>query len=183
MLGSRLYGVAVVGSSLFNKAFGGLCGILNSLATFWIFILMLIIVTDVVGRSLFNHPLTGAPELVKVSLVALVFLQITHTLREDRHVRSTLLVGVVPLFLRGSLRIFADLLGFIVFVCLCYSSWPLVIRAWKVWEYEGEGALNVPTYPVRTIILFCSALMAIQFFMNLVKGFKELSIKSRKRSD
>ncbi|MFH1480398.1 MAG: TRAP transporter small permease [Pseudomonadota bacterium] len=169
--------------SLFDKAFGRLCSILNALATVWIFILMLIIVTDVVGRSLFNHPLTGAPELVKVSLVALVFLQITHTLREDRHVRSTLLVGFVPPFLRVLLRIFADLLGLVFFVLLCYSSWPQVVSAWRVLEYEGEGALNVPTYPVRAIILFCSALMVIQFFMNLVKGMKGLSTRSKDRSD
>ena len=68
----------------------------------------------------------------------------------------------------------------ILFVLLCYSSWHLTMQAWEVLEYEGEGALRVPTYPVRTIILFCSGLMVIQYGMNLIKDAKNLVLKTEK---
>ena len=166
--------------SRFDKVFGGFCSVLNASATFWISILMLIIVADVAGRVFFNHPLTGAPELVKVSLVALVFLEITHTLREGRHVRSTIILGRVSPRVRDLLLILADLIGMILFILLCYSSWHLTVQSWEVLEYEGEGALNVPTYPVRTIILFCSGLMVIQYCLDLIKNAKNLFSKAEK---
>ena len=141
---------------------------------------MLIIVADVAGRVFFNHPLTGAPEMVKVSLVALVFLEITYTLRKGRHVRSTILLGRASPRVRSLLLILADFIGMILFILLCYSSWHLTVQSWQVLEYEGEGALKVPTYPVRTIILVCSGLMVIQYCLNLIKDFKNLILKVEK---
>ena len=165
-------------TSMFNKIFGKLCSLLNASATLWIFVLMLIIVIDVVGRVFFNQPLTGAPELVKVSLVALVFLEITHTLREKRHVRSTIILGRVSPHIKCLLLILSNLIGMILFILLCYSSWHLTVQSWGVMEYEGEGALKVPTYPVRTIILICSGLMAIQFCQNLFTDIRNFINKT-----
>ncbi|MEJ2719453.1 MAG: TRAP transporter small permease, partial [Deltaproteobacteria bacterium] len=157
---------------ILDRALGSITGFLNGLASFWIFLLTIAIVTDVVGRSIFNRPLTGTPELVKVSLVAIVFLEITHTLREGRHVRSTILLSKVSPGAMLVLEGLANLLGLVLFALLCYSSWPLTVAAWRCLEYEGEGSLCVPTYPVRTIILVTSALMVIQygiFFVDVVR--------------
>ena len=150
-----------------------LTGLMNIAASLWLFLLTLIIVTDVVGRALFNHPLTGTPELVKVSLVAVVFLQLAHTLRKDRHVRSMIVLCRVPPAVRLFFEGVANLVGLTLFVLVFYSSWPLATAAWEILEYEGEGALRVPTYPVRTIILLGSALMALQFGLFLRENIKE----------
>jgi TRAP-type mannitol/chloroaromatic compound transport system permease small subunit len=153
---------------ILDRTLGSVTGFMNGLASFWIFLLTIAIVTDVVGRSIFNHPLTGTPELVKVSLVAIVFLEITHTLREGRHVRSTIILSRVSPGAMLVLDGMANLLGMVLFTFLCYSSWPLTVTAWSCLEYEGEGALCVPTYPVRTIILVTSALMVIQYGIFLI---------------
>ena len=50
----------------------------------WIFVLMVVINVDVIGRTLFTKPLPGVPELVRLSIVAIVFLQIGSTLRAGR---------------------------------------------------------------------------------------------------
>jgi TRAP-type mannitol/chloroaromatic compound transport system permease small subunit len=67
------------------------------------------------------------------------------------------------------LDVFAYSCGFILFVLLAYSSWPLVWEAWEIKEYEGEGSFHVPTFPVRALILFASVLMSIQFARNIVE--------------
>jgi hypothetical protein len=45
-----------------------------------------------------------------------------------------------------------------------------MLRAWESLEYEGEGGLRVPTYPVRTIIVFCGALGALNFLALAILG-------------
>lgn len=152
---------------------------LSFIGTFWVMLIMMFIVVDVVGRYAFNSPLTGTPELVRASIVAMVFLQMAHVLRQNRHLRSTLLerrfspAGVAACALLGSL------LGVILFYFLCLTSWDLAWRGWLIREYEGEGALRVPIYPARFIIVLGSGLMCIQFILNLARSLKALII-SRK---
>ena len=56
---------------------------MNSIGTAWVFVLLVIINLDIGGRALFNHPVRGVPEIVALSIVACVFLQIAHTLNLD----------------------------------------------------------------------------------------------------
>ncbi len=159
--------------NLLDRLVERLAGILNGAASVWLFLLTLIIVTDVIGRAAFHRPLTGTPELVKVSLVAIVFLQLAHTLRKERHVRSTIVLSRVSPGVTIVLDGIANLIGLLLFALVFYSSWPLTVTAWKILEYEGEGSLHVPTYPIRTIILLGSALMIVQFGLHLRKNINE----------
>ena len=65
---------------------------MNSIGTIWVFVLLVIINLDIGGRALFNHPVRGVPEIVALSIVACVFLQIAHTLKVGRLTRSDICV-------------------------------------------------------------------------------------------
>ena len=43
---------------------------------------------DILGRVLFHSPIIGVPEIVKVSVVAIVWLQMAHNLKINGHLRS-----------------------------------------------------------------------------------------------
>lgn len=138
------------------------CTILNICGSLWIGGLMLLIVADVLGRVLFNHPVTGTPEIVKNSITSIVFLQLAYSMFEERHVRSTILLSKVHQRTRIVLEILDNIVGLAVFLGIIISSWHMTLVAWAKLEYEGEGALRVPTYPVRTIIILGSLLMCWQ---------------------
>jgi TRAP-type C4-dicarboxylate transport system permease small subunit len=137
-------------------------------------LLMMLIVSDVGGRALFNSPIAGTPELAKISLVSILFLGITKTLKAGRHVRGTVLAERLSPKYSAGLDILVSICGFILFTLLCYSSWHLTWTAWEIGEYEGEGALRVPTSPLRTLVLLGSMLMSIQFALNLRQGLLRL---------
>ena len=139
-----------------------------------VFILMAVIVIDVLGRAFMNSPLTGAPELAKVTLVALLFLGVSKTQQQNRHIRATFLMGRVSPRIRAGLNILAGLGGISVFSLLCVSGWGLMIDAWKIWEYEGAGALRVPVYPLRTLIVLCGALMVVQLLGRIIGDVRRL---------
>ena len=48
------------------------------------------------GARFFNSPLVGVPEIVKISVVGLVWCQMAHTLKIDAHLRSTILLDRMP---------------------------------------------------------------------------------------
>jgi len=66
--------------------------VLNALGTLWIIALMLLINTDVLGRNLFNAPVRGVTELVALSIVGIVFLQLADTLHSGRFTRADVLL-------------------------------------------------------------------------------------------
>ena len=68
-----------------------LISVMNSIGTAWVFVLLIIINLDIGGRAIFNHPIRGVPEIVSLSIVACVFLQIAHTLKVVAEHRGNIL--------------------------------------------------------------------------------------------
>jgi TRAP-type C4-dicarboxylate transport system permease small subunit len=153
------------------RSFEGLLLLLNSIGTIWIFVLMVVINADVIGRTLFTRPLPGVPELVKLSIVAIVFLQIAYTVRSRRITRvDAFLVGLRRRRPRASATVEAvySLIGAAFFIILLYACAPLFFRAWERGDYAGiEGYVTYPYWPVYLILLIgaaCSALQYLAFF-------------------
>jgi len=120
-------------------------------------VLALIIFVDVSGRYLFNTPLLGAVEVIKNSVVSITFLQIPLAIYRGRMIRTTLIYDAVSPLIKKYLRSFANILGLLFFLGTAFSSWGPFVEAWNIGEYEGEGALRVPTYPVRLLVALTSA--------------------------
>ncbi len=143
----------------------GLMAIMNAAGTAWIAVITVVITADILGRTLFNAPLIGVPEIVKVSVVAIVWLQMAHTLKIGGHIRSDVVLDRLSPRGKAAVNILAALLGIFVFGFLVYSAWPQMIEGWRVHEFEGELPVRVPTYPVRTILVLGAALTGIEFLI------------------
>lgn|GEM_PF-490996 len=141
---------------------------MSFLGAVWIVGLMLIIVIDVCSRNFIGKPLTGTPEIVKNSIVGITFLQLAHVLREGRHIRSTVFLDRLSKRGKAIVEIISCLLGMIVFAFLLYSEWSPTWDALENGDYEGEGALRVPTFPTHLLILIGSFFMFLQFSVLLL---------------
>jgi TRAP-type C4-dicarboxylate transport system permease small subunit len=163
----------------------------NAIASLWIFGLMFLVTGDVLGRELsgvaswlagrtVNLAIRGTPEIVKLSIVGIVFLQVAHALRKGRHVRSTVLVSRVPPRAAEALTLAAHLLGAVLCALIIWSSWDNMVTAWQIGEYEGEGALRVPVAPSRTLIIVGSAMFGSQFLiLAFENAFRFKQMKTR----
>ena len=49
------------------------------------------------------------------------------------------------------------------FIGTALSAWAPAIEALGVSEYEGEGALRVPTYPIRFLVVLTSLFSAFVY--------------------
>lgn len=147
----------------------------NVLGTTLILALVLLINTDVVMRSLFDSPLSGVPELVSLSIVAIVFLQIAHTVRVGRLTRADALLNVVArkwptlrCWLEGSYNLIAAALLAVLF----NASLPHFIKAWNRGTYVGSiGDFTAPVWPVKLIILIGCITLVLQFLLAAAEAF------------
>jgi len=151
---------------------------LNAVGSAWVAAITVLVCADILGRVLFQYPLAGVPEIVKVSIVAIVWLQIPHTLKTGGHLRSDIVLRYLSERSRAVLDLFACVLGAIIFGLLVYSGWDTMILAWEMGEFEGELPVRVPTYPLRTIVLLGAALTALQFLLMAAEAVRRLASRS-----
>lgn len=158
--------------AVLDRVLGPITKSLHLLAAVWLFLLAFLILADVIGRDLFNAPIQGTAELVANSIVSIAFLQLAHSIRMRGMLRADLLDPFLPQGIKKWLRFLGYAVGVAFFIALAYATWEPMLRAWEIKEYQGEGALRVPTYPVRTIILVTSLLAALAYVGLAVKALR-----------
>ena len=142
--------------------------VLSAIGAIWIMVLMFVISYDVLGRVFFNHPLQGTPEIVANSIVAISFLQFSYVLAVGKHVRTTILYDALSKKKQAILDLLPYIAGAVVFYLLINPSYKELYRSIAFGEFEGEGALRVPTWPTRLVIFIGYISLAIEFVFLIV---------------
>lgn len=101
----------------------------HMLSAGWVFLLALLIIADVVGRTLFLHPIAGTKEILQNSVIAVTFLQLPLAIQTGYMLRTTALVDAVGPRTRLFLRCFAWTLGAALFTAIAYASLPAAFDA------------------------------------------------------
>ena len=160
-----------------QSAFGWVTSVMNGVGTLWILALMILINADIIGRAGFNRPLQGTAEIVAMSIVGIVLLQLPHTLRSGRFLRSDLLF---ELFRNWRPRIAAlvealfNLIGAMILGFIFYFAFGHFREAWEIGLYTGTfGQFMFPLWPVRLIVLAGLFLTTIQFLLLALASLRD----------
>ena len=145
---------------------------LHIVSALWTFGLALLICADVAGRTLLSSPVPGTKEILQNSIVSITFLQLPLAIYSGSMLRTSIFADAVPQWVGRPLRTLAMMLGFAVFLGLVWSTWPSFQDAYRIGEYEGEGALRVPTWPVRGVVLVMSAFTALAYLWMIVLDWR-----------
>lgn len=145
--------------------FQRLTRLLNAIGTLWIVALMLLINSDVLGRELLGAPVRGVTELVSLSIVGIVFLQLADTLARGRMTRADVLLDrlkrTTP-WLAAALQALYHLVGALLMGVILWAAWEPLVESIRIQEYVGAlGDFTAPVWPVRAIMLvgICATLI------------------------
>jgi TRAP-type C4-dicarboxylate transport system permease small subunit len=138
------------------------------------FLLSFLVVADVVGRTVFASPVKGTPEIVSMSIVIICFLQASYAIRSGGMLHVDVIPGLLPARLREALAVAGCLLGIAFFGVILYGGIDPLAHAWNSNEYEGEGALRIPTWPARFAVLLGAGLAAIDYALALAVHIRNI---------
>ncbi len=151
--------------SLFNSVLS--C--LNGIGSVWIFALIILVNIDAFGRTLFAAPINGVPEMIELSIVGIVFLELGDAVRKGRLTRSD---GLFNLLLERyppvgrTLGVIFDLLSAVFMGLILYGSVPLLIESYEKSFYIGvEGLFTAPVWPIKLFIVIGCAMTLLQFLI------------------
>ena len=136
--------------------------------------LAFIVCTDVVGRYFFNSPLKGTPEMVSMSIVIIAYLQACYAIRSGGMIAVDALYVNYPTRLKSLVSMIGSILGIFLFGLICFGSYERAIDAWISGEYEGEGALRVPAWPAKFVLVVGTFLASLSYLTLALKQFSSL---------
>lgn len=146
-----------------------LTAVMSAGGTLLILAVMVLICADVVGRNAFGAPIAGVPEMVAMSILAIVFLQVANTLARGKLTRSEAFLGAVR---RRAPRLGDGLdalmhgAGVYLVYQLVAAFHPLFLRSYDRNQMVGAvGQFLAPIWPVYGIVLAGSAALCAVFAM------------------
>ena len=134
-------------------------------AAIWAFGLAFLILANIIGRSVFDSPVYGTAEIVATSIVIIVFLQVGYAIRSQSMLRADFLVIHLPFPFQRFFLVLGYLLGAVFFLMIITGGWEESVLSYIEGEFEGEGALRVPSWPARWMVMIGSVLALINYLV------------------
>lgn len=135
--------------------------VLMVVAAVYAFGLTFLILLNIIDRALFD----GVAEIVTTSIVIIVFLQAGYAIRSRSMLRADFLVSRLSGTFQKMLLVFGYLLGAAFFLMVIWGGWEDAVRDFVDMNYEGEGALQVPTWPARWTVMFGSLIALLNYLV------------------
>ncbi len=139
-----------------ERIVGAFARALNVLSAVWLASIALLILYDVVGREAFGSPFFGTNEIVSNSVLSILFLQLPLSILTRSSLRTTILYDHAGDWGKALIEAASYSLAGILFLVIAVGSWPNMIEGWAIGEQEGSGIINIPVYPIRTLVVFVS---------------------------
>ncbi len=163
---------------ILRRIFDWIVVVANGAASGWIFVMMALITTDIVLRFVFGAPISGVTEIIEISIVIILYLQLTHTLKVGRMTRSDALYSTI---LRRYPPV-GHIMGILFSAAGIFLMIAIVRGGWKKWiqAYEGNffvgntGVFTFPEWPQRLILVIGCTMLAIQFALLALDHFRAL---------
>lgn len=149
---------------------------LNALGSVWIIGLMLLIVTDILMRTFANAPIAGTPEMVSFSIVGIVFLQLSHTLRSGSLTRTDMVLNILKVRAPRAHRLLLALFDMAGAALLIVALWQFVPSIEKAWvrperNFMGNpGFFTVPLWPLYLLIAIGIGATVLQFLASAFRN-------------
>ena len=153
---------------MFDRINDRVVHVLLGLAALLTFCLSFLVVADVIGRGVFNSPVKGTPEIVSMSIVIICFLLAGYSVHSRSMLQTDVLIGTMGWRGPHIATLLSGVLGSVFFALIVWGSYEPTLHAWTSGEFEGEGALRVPVWPARAVVMFGALLVALTYLSQAI---------------
>jgi TRAP-type C4-dicarboxylate transport system permease small subunit len=135
--------------------------------------MMLMVVADVTGRTVFNNPITGTVEIVSNYLmVMLAFLPLALIARKRGHIFVELFTGWMPRRARTLLDALAGLVTLAYMTAFTWKAVEIAERKTAIRDAKESGTGFIEIWPSRWVVVAGFGLMTLAVLVMVVKDFR-----------
>lgn len=131
-----------------------------------LFGIMALMVCDVFGRYLLNHPIPGAAEIIQLAMGIIVFAALPLVTARREHIMLDYFDSVLAGNAKRFIRTIIDL---ITATILTFLAWRIALKAMTHIQYGDTTAyLNIPIAPVAIFIAAATAVSAVALMVGAI---------------
>ncbi len=142
------------------RRIGSLNVLLAYAGAYVLFGMMLLTTCDVIGRYIFNLPITGAYEITEAMMVTLVFFFIGYTQASKAHVAVDLVVRLLPRKIEIIINILTQVISLLMMLLV---AWMSIVRWVELMGIrEHTPILGIPISPFLLILALGCLVLCIE---------------------
>jgi TRAP-type C4-dicarboxylate transport system permease small subunit len=131
-----------------------------------LFIMMCLTAADVLGRYVFNKPITGTFELTEFMVLILIFSFLANAQAKKAHVTVDLILSHFPKAFRVYVELFNHIMSLVLMILI---AWIGALRALELKEVaEASPNLGIPIYPFAFFLVLGCIVMCIEYIRDLI---------------
>lgn len=135
-----------------------------------LFFMMCLTAADVLGRYIFNSPITGTFELTEFLVLILIFSFLAHAQANKAHVTVDLILSRFPKTVRVYVELFNHIMSLALMILI---TWIGALRALELKEVaEASPNLGIPTYPFAFFLVLGCVVMCVEYVRDLISVTK-----------
>jgi TRAP-type transport system small permease protein len=142
--------------------------LLNGVNAFFLLVMVLAILLQVVARYAFNHALPWPEELGRFVFAWIVFLGTVSVIQADEMLNLDLIYRYIPERAAAALKLLVALIVFVFLLVMFKGGYELMIRQ----ASQRSVGLDVPMGIVYFVIPFATLLMALIMLLRILKMSK-----------
>jgi TRAP-type transport system small permease protein len=144
--------------------------LLNGVNAFFLLVMVLVILLQVIARYAFNHALPWPEELGRFLFAWIVFLGTVSVLQADEMLNLDLVYRYIPKGAAAVLKLVVSLIVFVSLLVMCKGGYELMIRQ----ASQRSVGLEIPMGIVYFVIPLATLLMALIVLLRIVRMSREL---------
>jgi len=145
----------------------------NLVAAACIFVLMFLGMAQVLGRQLFNRPISGYIDFVELSMATFAFLGIAYCQRLGGHVRMEMFLKIAKGRVHWAMEVFGTLVALFVIAVLIWYGFDHFLRAYRLGDSTIDAEL--PVWPSKLLVPLSFALLWLRLLLQLVAYLRLLA--------
>ena len=128
-------------------------------------LMMYVTFIDVIGRFVFNRPITGSVEIIFLLMGMLVFLGIGLTTFEEGHIRVDVLTRMMPQTIQVLVNVIVHVLSLTIAALMCWQL--LLVALDQTRELNETQVLGLPVWAAALVMAACSLTMVAGLLFHL----------------
>jgi TRAP-type C4-dicarboxylate transport system permease small subunit len=142
-------------------------------------LMVLIVVSNVMGRYVFRKPVLGAVEMVGLLTVVVVFCVLAFTESKGAHIVVDIVISRLPGRTKAIMTSVMCFIGAVFFIVVGWQGWDLM---WSNLfpDMRTTGVLSIPFAPFMFIMAFGCLLFGLEL---LVHSFSILTSEKKNQED
>ena len=161
---------------ILEKIIRTIVNILSGISVVMFMVLMLLGAIDVLGRYIFNRPITGALEASQILMAVMILLAWADTQSQNAHIKVDIIFSRYPPRVRTIIEFAILLISLALFLLIVWRS---ALIAWSDWQ-QGRiiDTILLPLAPFKLAVPVGALVLCFEFIIQMIHLFPEMKRKT-----